>query len=214
MLNLIVKNNIFCYSNQTLKNIRRNYSKFNSEATNWDSVDFPRNRLALKGGKIYFFQQVGGTQYRVHIYFLCGEILWLVILYLYWINQKTFLKTDFDSLSKNNNTPIQKIILENLNDNKILKEQIINQVYAYPEKRIILAHNIEFTENFLIYIDKIIDVSINENSNDYEKYFKLSKIAMTNGIFNTYDNYIKKKYEIDINYKALAIVKNYFNWWI
>ena len=127
------------------------------------------------------------------------------------INQKTFLKTDFDTLSKNNKTPIQKITLENLNDNKILKEQIINQVYAYPEKRIILAHNIEFTENFLIYIDKIINVSINENSNDYEKYFKLSKIAMTNGIFNTYDNYIKKKYEIDINYKALTMVKNYFN---
>ena len=127
------------------------------------------------------------------------------------INQKTFLKTDFDTLSKNNNTPIQKITLENLNDYKILKEQIINQVYAYPEKKIILAHNIEFTENFLIYIDKIINVSINENSNDYEKYFKLSKIAMTNGIFNTYDNYIKKKYEIDINYKALTIVKNYFN---
>ena len=127
------------------------------------------------------------------------------------INQKTFLKTDFDSLSKNNNTPIQKITLENLNDNKILKEQIINQVYAYPEKRIILAHNIEFTENFLIYIDKIMNVSISENSNDYEKYFKLSKIAMTNEIFNTYDNYIKKKYEIDINYKALTMVKNYFN---
>ena len=56
-----------------------------------------------------------------------------------------------------------------------------------------------------------INVSINENSNEYEKYFKLSKIAMTNGIFNTYDNYIKKKYEIDINYKALTMVKNYFN---
>ena len=127
------------------------------------------------------------------------------------INQKNFSKADFNNFSKNKNTPIQKISIENLNDTKILKEQIINQVYTFPEKKIILAHNIEFTENFLIYIDKIINVTIDQNSDEYEKYFKLSKIAMTNEIFNTYDNFIKKKYEIDINYKALTMIKNYFN---
>ena len=64
---------------------------------------------------------------------------------------------------------------------------------------------------FLIYIDSVISVSINENSDEYEKYFRLSKISITNGLFNTYDSYIKKKYEIEINYKALKTVKNYFN---
>ena len=34
---------------------------------------------------------------------------------------------------------------------------------------------------------------------------------MTNELFNTYDRYIKEIYEIDINYKALKTVKNYFN---
>jgi len=29
-------------------------------------------------------------------------------------------------------------------------------------------------------------------------------------LFNTYDNYIKNKYNIDINYKALDEAKNYF----
>ena len=67
------------------------------------------------------------------------------------------------------------------------------------------------SEIFLIYIDKIMSASIYENSDEYEKYFKLSKISMTNGLFNTYDSYIKKKYEIEINYKALKTVKNYFN---
>ena len=61
------------------------------------------------------------------------------------------------------------------------------------------------------FLYEIIDVYIDENSNEYEKYFKLSKIRITNELFNTYDNYIKKKYKIDINHKALKTIKDYFN---
>lgn len=127
------------------------------------------------------------------------------------INQNNFKKLDFDTLSKKKNVAIQKITLMNLNDNKILKEQVVNQIYAFPEKKIIVSNDIDLSEIFLIYIDKVISASIDENSDEYEKYFKLSKISITNGLFNTYDSYIKKKYEIEINYKALRTVKNYFN---
>ena len=39
----------------------------------------------------------------------------------------------------------------------------------------------------------------------------LSKFQLTGKLLNTYDNYIKEKYKIDINYNALNTVKNYFN---
>ena len=67
-----------------------------------------------------------------------------------------------------------------------------------------------FSENFLIYIDKIENVNIKASSDEYQKYLDLSKIKITNELYNTYDNYIKKKYKIDINYQALDLVKNYF----
>ena len=66
-------------------------------------------------------------------------------------------------------------------------------------------------QNYLIYIDMIKNVSIDEKSDEYEKYLNISKIKITNGLFNTYDNFVKEKYKIDINYKALNIVKNHFN---
>ena len=66
-------------------------------------------------------------------------------------------------------------------------------------------------ENLLIYIDTIEHVTIGEESDEYKKYLNLSKIKITNDLFNTYDNYIKNRYKIDINYKALDTVKNYFN---
>ena len=109
------------------------------------------------------------------------------------------------------NLPIKKVRLESQNDNKILKEKLVNQIYAIPEKKIIVLHDINLTENFLIYIDKVEKVTIAAKSDEYEKYLNLSKNEITGRLFNTYDEYIKEKYKIDINYKALDTVKNYFN---
>ena len=127
------------------------------------------------------------------------------------INQNNFSKTDFDNFSINKNVPIEKINLENINDTKILEAGIVNQIYNFPEKKVSASYNIKLTENFLVYVDEIIDVYIDENSSEYKKYYKLSKISITNELFNTYDNYIKKKYKIDINDKALKTIKDYFN---
>ena len=127
------------------------------------------------------------------------------------IVQNNFTKTDFDKLSNDKNLLIKKVRLENQNDNKILKKILVNKIYAIPEKKIIVVNDINLTESFLIYVDKVENVTISEQSEEYKKYVNLSKIKITNGLFNTYDEYIKKKYKIDINYKALDKVKNYFN---
>ena len=127
------------------------------------------------------------------------------------VNQNNFIKSDFDELSKNENLPIKKVVLSNQNDNKILKEELVNKIYTIPEKNIIVLHDIDLTESLLIYIDKIENTSIDGKSNEYEKYLDLSKANLAGTLFNTYDNYVKKKYKIDINYKALDTVKNYFN---
>ena len=127
------------------------------------------------------------------------------------IVQNNFTKTDFDKLSNDKNLLIKKVRLENQNDNKILKKILVNKIYAIPEKKIIVVNDINLTESFLVYVDKVENVTISEQSEEYKKYVNLSKIKITNGLFNTYDEYIKKKYKININYKALDIVKNYFN---
>ena len=63
----------------------------------------------------------------------------------------------------------------------------------YPEKQIIVVNDISLTDNFIIYIEKVENASISYNSDEYKKYFDLSKIKLTSGLFNSYDNYIKKK---------------------
>ena len=126
------------------------------------------------------------------------------------INENNFKKTDFDKLSKDRNVIIKDIKLENQNDDKVLKKELINQIYAFPEKKVIIVADIGFKENFLIYIDKIENTSINKSTDDYEKYFDLSKVNIEGSLFNTYDSYLRSKYKIKINHKVLDEVKNYF----
>ena len=126
------------------------------------------------------------------------------------INKNNFKKSDFDKLSKDENVVIRKVRFENRNDNNVLKQELINQIYAFSEKKVIVVADIEFSENFLIYIDKIENVSIDENSENYEKYFNLSKDRIAADLYNTYNSYLGNKYEININYRALNNTKNYF----
>ena len=127
------------------------------------------------------------------------------------INKKNFDKSDFDKMSRDENVNIQKINLKNQNDNKVLKKEIVNQIYTFPEKKVIIVNDIGLSENFLIYIDKIKNVTIDENSEEYQTYFNLSKNQMVNELYNTYENYIQKKYKIDINYQTLDVIKNSYN---
>ena len=127
------------------------------------------------------------------------------------INKNNFTKSDFNKLSNDESVTIKKITLKNQNDDSTLKKDLISHIYAFPEKKIIVVSDMNFTENFLVYIDKIENVNIKDNSDKYQEYLDLSKIKITNDLYNTYDNYIRKRYKIDINYQALDIVKNRFN---
>ena len=126
------------------------------------------------------------------------------------INKNNFKKNDFDKLSKDENVAIKKIRLENLNDNNILKQELIDQIYAFSEKKVIVVADIEFLENFLVYTDEIKNVSIDENSENNEKYFNLSKDKIAGDLYNTYNSYLENKYKININYQTLDKTKNYF----
>ena len=86
------------------------------------------------------------------------------------INKNSFNKSDFDRLSKDENISISKITLEDQEDDKILKKEIVNQIYRFSENKVIVVHDIDLSENYLVYIDKIMSVTISENSKVYRDY--------------------------------------------
>ena len=127
------------------------------------------------------------------------------------INNNNFDKLSFDKLAKNENISVQKITLLNMNDSKKIEKELVNQIYMAPKNKVILINDINLIKNFLVYVDKIENVNLNENSEEYNKYYELTKAKIKNELFNTYDKYIRKRFEIEINHQALKTVKNYFN---
>ena len=123
------------------------------------------------------------------------------------INNNKFNKIDFDNLLKKEGIPAKKILLENLNDNKELTENLVRQIYSYPEEKVILVADMGLSEVYLVYIDEVENVTISRESEDYKKYLKLSKAKMVTDLYAAYDSYLQKKYKVEINYSAFDNLK-------
>ena len=126
------------------------------------------------------------------------------------INNKNFNKSDFDKISKEENAQIKKVVIKGQEDKKVLNPGIINQIYRHPQNKVIVVSDIELSENYLVYIEKVEDVKTDTNSDDYEKYLNLSKAKIVNSLYTSYDLYLKNKYEININYNTLNNIKDNF----
>jgi len=128
------------------------------------------------------------------------------------INENNFNKSDFDNLLKEENAIAKKISIQNLNDNKQLSENLVKQIYTYPEKKVILVADMGLSEVYLVYVDKVKNVTISRESKEYKKYLKLSEAKMITDLYAAYDMYLRKKYEVEINYSALDNLKNNIKW--
>jgi len=124
------------------------------------------------------------------------------------INKNNFNEMDFNRFSKEKEVPIKNILIKNINDEEMLKKDLVNQIYNHPQKKVVVVASLDLEESYLIFIDEIKNVSINKSSKDYSKYFNMSKLRITNNLYSTYDAYLKQKYDININYNALNIIKN------
>ena len=124
------------------------------------------------------------------------------------INNNNFNKLEFDNLLKEENATSKKVSIESLNDDKQLSENLVQQIYTYPEKKVILVADMGLSEVYLVYIDKVENVTISRESEDYKKYLKLSQAKMITDLYAAYDMFLRKKYEVEINYSALDNLKN------
>ena len=126
------------------------------------------------------------------------------------IRKNNFKKIDFDKFSKENSIEIKKVKLESKNDNKNLKQELVDQIYSIPLKKVFIITDITISENYLVFVNRIENIEIKKDSDEYIEYTNLYKTNTVNSLYDSYDNYLKNKYKIEINYKALETAHSYF----
>ena len=78
-------------------------------------------------------------------------------------------------------------------------------IYSMPINSFLLVAD----EGEKVYLLKILSANENLNPNEKELYLE-TKEKIENEIYSSYDQYLNKNYNVEINYNTLERTKNYF----
>ena len=126
------------------------------------------------------------------------------------INTNAFANSDFVKLAKSGQTDIRNISINSISDNNFFSTKSNRQIFGLSEKSFTLVNEIEKNKTFLVWIKEIQKPSLDKASDEYNKYYYEAIIGLKNNIYSSFDHYINQKYKVEINYKTLERLKNYF----
>ena len=122
------------------------------------------------------------------------------------IRDKKFTENDFLEFGKDN---IQSIILNSVKDNKKFEINSIKVLYSLPLKSFTLIND----EDNNVYLAKVIKYNAIDselNTKDFDLFYTKENTRIKNDILRSYDLYLNKKYNVNINQIAVNNVKNLF----
>ena len=126
------------------------------------------------------------------------------------IKTNSLTESDFVQLAKGGRTDIEDISINGIRDNNFFSTKSNNQIFQLREKNFTIVDEIEKNKTFLILVREIQKPSLNKTSDEYSEYYHETIIGLKNNIYSSFDHYINQKYKVEINYKTLERLKNYF----
>mgnify|MGYP000380270131 FL=1 len=126
------------------------------------------------------------------------------------IKTNSLTESDFVQLAKGGRTDIKDISINDIRDNNFFSTKSNNQIFKLQEKNLTIVDEIEKNKTFLILVKEIQKTNLDKTSDDYDKYYYETVISLKNNIYSSFDRYINQKYKVEINYKTLERLKNYF----
>ena len=122
------------------------------------------------------------------------------------IRDNKFTDEEFLKLGKNQ---INSLTINSIKDNNKFEINAVKMLYSLPLNSFTLIND----ENDNIYLAKIKsynDVELQSNSDDYIKFLSEKNTKIRKDILRSYDLFLNKKYNVDINQLAVNNVKNLF----
>ena len=122
------------------------------------------------------------------------------------ITNNEFSNKDFLNMSKKN---IETIKLNSIKDNKKFEINSVEILYSIPLDSFTLISD-EKKNIYIAKVKKFEDSTMSDNNNQLNNYINKQNSNMKKNILGSYDLYLNKKYEIDLNQKTIERVKNFF----
>jgi len=122
------------------------------------------------------------------------------------LDKKKFNETSFNKLA---NGEIEKIQLNSVKDLNKFEINSIEILYSLPVNTFTLIAD-EKDNIFIAKVTSFEDISISQNSNEFNAISNEASAENRNGILKSYDYLLNNKYKVIVNEKTLDRVKNYF----
>tara|TARA_A100001234_G_scaffold210705_1_gene210671 strand:+ start:2165 stop:3583 length:1419 start_codon:yes stop_codon:yes gene_type:complete len=122
------------------------------------------------------------------------------------IREKKMNDINFEELGKDN---IQSITLNSIKDNKKFEINSVKILYSLPINSFTLISD-EKGKIYLAKIKKYNNPKFDKDSKDYISFATKENTKIRDGILKSYDIFLNKKYNVEINQLALNNVKNIF----
>ena len=97
--------------------------------------------------------------------------------------------------------------LNNINDISFFTTESVNLIYSNFENNYVLCNDNE-NNIFLVKINKIEKKNIDQSSDKYNEYNKITKNIISTRLYEGYDELLNINYKIIINGKTIEKLKN------
>jgi peptidyl-prolyl cis-trans isomerase D len=126
------------------------------------------------------------------------------------ISLGAFDGNNYKKFADDNELIIQDYKISSLKQNDIFSEGLIKQIFLTKDGDINLLTNSTLSKSFLISTKKTEYKKLNINSNEFEQYEAKARLNLINKIYQSYDENVNQKYEVEVNQRTIDRVKNSF----
>ena len=119
-------------------------------------------------------------------------------------------KDNFQKFALDNGLEIKNYKISNLKQNEIFSEGLIKRIFLTEDGNLDLITNNTLTKSFLVLSVKTDYKDLNKNTNEYEQYEAKARLNLINKIYQTHDNKLNEKYNVELNQRTIERVKNSF----
>ena len=119
-------------------------------------------------------------------------------------------KDEIGKFANKNNLELKNYEITSLKQNEVFPEQFIKKIFALEDGNIDLITDNMLSKSFLVLPIKTQFKKLKKNSTEFEKYEAKARLSLVNKIFNTFDQSLNQKYNVELNKKTIKRVKNSF----